>query len=615
MFAFWLFFWFYCPISAAQAIAYLLVLAGIFKHEPRFLLYSKCLLALTLVANLLLGIMCFFFYAFVFGIYFFMFGFIFFIGIGFTGFAVFIIHRAHKTMEGTGCDHPPPVPGHQYPPAPSYGNVREDEIEKVDLMFEEIKSKINGKLGYACICLFNNYYGNETRKKFIELGLKSGFKNVEIINWETTFYLNAMLQINYKPVNGNVIWIQYYDEFFIWEINNQKSKFLGMWEADPSKLNELQKIVDESKLNKGPNVVLYNTKIDESNLRKISACLFFRYEYIFLYTKGCLLKARITAGDCEFAHLNVLNYLDNGLTLKYGNEEILSVKFTDELPIRYFQKFIKDSSYNTIDIGKAERKGTEIDEQNIRQRFSQLGYKVCTKENLTAADMLKTAKSFAKDDKHKFYDSCVVFVLTHGKYDHFLGVDNKEVNVHKFLECFNAKNAPLLKGKPKLFFIQACRGRECDNGTNYPDSHNIELSERFITETLYPSLTPTVIPIEGDMIIAYSTPPNYVSWKNEKRGSWFIESVCNIIGKYAKTEEICSISTKVNQRVAKAEIYPEDRNDFVKQIPRFESSLTKKFYFVFRGTDMDDKNLSLSSDTHCPENPNSVRDDLMNTID
>uniref|UniRef100_A0AC35FG13 Uncharacterized protein n=1 Tax=Panagrolaimus sp. PS1159 TaxID=55785 RepID=A0AC35FG13_9BILA len=125
MFAFWLFFWFYCPISAAQAIAYLLVFVGIFKHEPRFLLYSKCLLALTLVANLLLGIACFFFYAFVFGIYFFMFGFIFFIGIGFTGFAVFIIHRAHKTMEGTGCDHsqaPPPLPRHGFYPPPPTGN-------------------------------------------------------------------------------------------------------------------------------------------------------------------------------------------------------------------------------------------------------------------------------------------------------------------------------------------------------------------------------------------------------------------------------------------------------------------------------------------------------------
>uniref|UniRef100_A0A914R3J2 Uncharacterized protein n=1 Tax=Panagrolaimus davidi TaxID=227884 RepID=A0A914R3J2_9BILA len=256
-----------------------------------------------------------------------------------------------------------------------------------------------------------------------------------------------------------------------------------------------------------------------------------------------------------------------------------------------------------------ERKGTEIDEQNIRQRFSQLGYKVSTKENLSAADMLITANLFAKDDKHKFCDSCVVFVLTHGIYDHLLGVDDKLVNVHEFLKCFNAENAPLLKGKPKLFFIQACRGRERDYGTIYPDSHNIGLSEQLTTETLYSSLSPNVMPIEGDMIIAYSTPPNYVSWRSGNRGSWFIESVCNIIGEYAKTEEICSILTRVNQRVAK-----EYSAHGFKQIPRFESSLTKKFYFVLPGTDTDDKKPSLHLDTHCPEKPNSVLDVLLRLI-
>uniref|UniRef100_A0A914QTE9 Caspase-3 n=1 Tax=Panagrolaimus davidi TaxID=227884 RepID=A0A914QTE9_9BILA len=414
-----------------------------------------------------------------------------------------------------------------------------------------------------------------------------------------------------------------------------------------------------------------------------------------------LLKARMIAGDCELAHLNVVKYLDNEMTLKYGNQEILSVKSMDELPIKFIQKFINDSSYNTIDFvplsdtgegkvkfeipnsdddiiltfeidkngicslnfnsptvcrffnhpeiyrnlsfpkglaliinnrfeGKAERKGTEIDERNIRQRFSQLGYKICTKENLSAAvcsfngntlvlknfqDMLKTAKSFAKNDKHKFYDSCVVFVLTHGKYDHLLGVDDKEVNVHEFLKCFNAENAPLLKGKPKLFFIQACRGEDCDYGAIYRDSHNIGLSEQLTKGTLYPNLSPTLMPIEGDMIIAYATPPNYVSWRDEDRGSWFIESVCDIIGKYAKTEEICSILTKVNQKVAEAKGYSEEENGFIKQIPRFESSLTKKFYFILPGTDMDDENLSLSLNTHYPEKPNSVPDVLMDTID
>lgn len=72
--------------------------------------------------------------------------------------------------------------------------------------------------------------------------------------------------------------------------------------------------------------------------------------------------------------------------------------------------------------------------------------------------MIVAAKMFAKSEEHKLYDSCIVVVLTPGKYDHLLGVDAIDVNIHDFLQCFSAVNAPHLKGKPKLFFIQAYRG-------------------------------------------------------------------------------------------------------------------------------------------------------------
>ncbi|VDO27731.1 unnamed protein product [Heligmosomoides polygyrus] len=45
-------------------------------------------------------------------------------------------------------------------------------------------------------------------------------------------------------------------------------------------------------------------------------------------------------------------------------------------------------------------------------------------------------------------------------YNRFLGVggDDDSLSVYPFLEALNARNAPLLAGKPKLIFIQACRG-------------------------------------------------------------------------------------------------------------------------------------------------------------
>lgn len=72
--------------------------------------------------------------------------------------------------------------------------------------------------------------------------------------------------------------------------------------------------------------------------------------------------------------------------------------------------------------------------------------------------MLTRLAKFAAHSEHKHMHSCVVVILTHGEYDCITGVDGKQVNLHEFFACLNAKNAPNLAGKPKIFFLQACRG-------------------------------------------------------------------------------------------------------------------------------------------------------------
>lgn len=71
---------------------------------------------------------------------------------------------------------------------------------------------------------------------------------------------------------------------------------------------------------------------------------------------------------------------------------------------------------------------------------------------------MSAADVFAKDKRHKECHSCVIVVLAHGEYDHLLGCDGEKVNVHNFVECFNENAAPGLAGKPKIFFLQSCRG-------------------------------------------------------------------------------------------------------------------------------------------------------------
>lgn len=49
----------------------------------------------------------------------------------------------------------------------------------------------------------------------------------------------------------------------------------------------------------------------------------------------------------------------------------------------------------------------------------------------------------------------------------------------------------------------------------------------------------------GDILIAYATTPNYVSWRNSANGTWFIQTICQIFSQYAASEDIITMLTRV----------------------------------------------------------------------
>ncbi|KAH7709269.1 cell death protein CED-3, partial [Aphelenchoides avenae] len=113
----------------------------------------------------------------------------------------------------------------------------------------------------------------------------------------------------------------------------------------------------------------------------------------------------------------------------------------------------------------SHREGSHVDKARFRQTMVNLEYDVLeAAENLPAQAMLDVARRFATDARHSSCHNCVVAVMTHGDYDKLYGSDDATIDVHEFVECFNARVAPGLAGKPKLFFIQACRGEKQDTG-------------------------------------------------------------------------------------------------------------------------------------------------------
>lgn len=62
-----------------------------------------------------------------------------------------------------------------------------------------------------------------------------------------------------------------------------------------------------------------------------------------------------------------------------------------------------------------------------------------------------------QDNLHSV-DSLIVVLMSHGTNEIIEGVDNMHLNVLDLVKIFNGEKCPAMRGKPKMFLINACRG-------------------------------------------------------------------------------------------------------------------------------------------------------------
>uniref|UniRef100_A0A1I7TE83 Caspase-7 n=1 Tax=Caenorhabditis tropicalis TaxID=1561998 RepID=A0A1I7TE83_9PELO len=236
------------------------------------------------------------------------------------------------------------------------------------------------------------------------------------------------------------------------------------------------------------------------------------------------------------------------------------------------------------------RNGTKADKDNVANLFRCMGYTVICKDNLSGRGMIMTIRDFAKHEAHG--DSAILVILSHGEDNVIIGVDDVPVNVHELYDLLNAANAPRLANKPKLVFVQACRGDRRDNG--YPVLDSVDGVPALIRRgwdnrdgplfNFLGCVRPQVQqvwrkkPSQADMLIAYATTAQYVSWRNSARGSWFIQAVCEVFSLHAKDMDIVELLTEVNKKVA-CGFQTSQSGNIHKQMPELTSRLLKKFYF------------------------------------
>lgn len=217
------------------------------------------------------------------------------------------------------------------------------------------------------------------------------------------------------------------------------------------------------------------------------------------------------------------------------------------------------------------RRGAERDGAMLKELFTELGFEVDLKENKTAQEMLDILRDFSKYDRLHLVDSLIVVLMSHGNNDYVEGIDSNKIKTIDLVKLFDRDNCPHMVSKPKMFVINACRGDEEDSyvrlGQTLPCTDKISTDSR-------PESFNRQLPANSDLVLAYSTFPGYVSYRDEEDGSWFIQSLVDVFREKASEEHVMDMLTLVNSKVAEI---TEDKLG-LSQTPAPTTTLRYKWY-------------------------------------
>ncbi|KAJ8354982.1 hypothetical protein SKAU_G00225490 [Synaphobranchus kaupii] len=236
------------------------------------------------------------------------------------------------------------------------------------------------------------------------------------------------------------------------------------------------------------------------------------------------------------------------------------------------------------------RVGGEVDEVVLRKLFTELDYTVMLHKNLSVQAMRICIEQFSRRLDHRMMDSCVVCLLSHGVEGAVYGTDGQLLELDWVFQSFDNEHSPLLQNKPKMFFIQACRGEEMDCGVDQLDGTERTQSpgceerdagregegdrERQERERLRVKL-----PTRSDMICGFAALKGTAAMRNTKRGSWFIQELNAIMRHSARDTHLADILVQVNGRIKQREGFaPGTSYHRCKEMSEFTSSLCKDLF-------------------------------------
>jgi len=244
------------------------------------------------------------------------------------------------------------------------------------------------------------------------------------------------------------------------------------------------------------------------------------------------------------------------------------------------------------------RYGTLVDEKSLEDTFNWLGFAVDLRKNCTRDQILQALKDVASKD-HRMYTAFVCCILTHGDKGEVYGTDWKPVQLVEIKKLFEEGICKSLSGKPKIYFIQACRGDgqdfgflkppvessdqtsqpsdEQDVGQNFDDFHTEAEADVKANAVRDPAAHRKAV-CRTNFYFVFPSAQGHKAILDKTKGSWLISSICSVLQQEAQTLNLRDMMVKVNDKISDMESNLRGR---YKAIPEIEDNLDfENVYFM-----------------------------------
>ena len=226
------------------------------------------------------------------------------------------------------------------------------------------------------------------------------------------------------------------------------------------------------------------------------------------------------------------------------------------------------------------RKNTDKDVANIKAffedklRFHTFDPRSQESDDLTTESLtscLEEAKQKLSGQLSAEYYCFVCIILSHGDENGIAtrdGIKSVEEIVKMFSDCF--------MGKPKLFFIQACRGLNTTDHEMVDDEADDNAANGASDDVTDDESDEIIkIPHGADTLVAYATIKGAKAFRRDKVGSWFISKMIEEFRENYTRDHVEEMLISVREAVAG--MYSPNCKSM--QMPCAETTLTKRLLF------------------------------------